>query len=105
MPFETDVLGRKGTFCDVELLFFPWLDTIWILPVLGRPRGETAPLCHAQGRPQIVAEPGFSTLPTPDPESGCRTDTRVQLTSSGPPEWRGSSTDPLIPSAMRCFLL
>lgn len=61
MPFEGNVLGRRGTFCDVELLFFPWLDGICIPPVPGRPRGKTAPLCHAQDPdwPQTVAEPGI----------------------------------------------
>lgn len=61
MPFEEGVLGKRGTFCDVELLSFPWLDRIWIVPVLGRLRGKSSPLCHAQDPdwPQTVAEPGF----------------------------------------------
>lgn len=35
--------------------------------------------------PRLWQNLGFSTVPDPDPESGCRRATRVQLTPSGPP--------------------
>lgn len=78
MPFEGDVLGWRGTFCDVELLFFPWLDGICILQAAQECLNSQCragqevkqPLCamlRTLTGPRLWQSQGFSTLPIPDP--------------------------------------
>lgn len=104
MPFEGDVLGWRGTFCDVELLFFPWLDGICILqaarerlnPQCRAGQEVKRPLCHAQdpdwpqtGRARVFPPSPFLTLSQAAGETPVPSRPTVPLQPS--PEQRGSS--------------